>query len=706
MGFNVHQARRRGSSSEATLGFFSDLFAALSFIFLFLYITSALQSNIQGVADAQKQQEIDAKYQKKLDELTETYNERIKVFEGEAPTDNKMVDQLIAKVEVIEDKNQNTIKQRKDEIAKAQAAIAKMENELNEANSLREMVKLLTKAKNRAVKKMKQSDKEARLAELKKKNAEETLQEVQEVTKKRIEHSEKVMAQAKKKAQQLVANTKKNANQEILLAQQKAKDEIKQTKELAENQIRQTETKAESIVSKALREAEQLVNKTKQEADTLVKKTKQQAEREILDSKHAAEQVVAKTKQEADYLVSTTKNEAAKQIANTKLTAQQLLDQTKQNAERKVSEARIAAEKALLQKEQELEQKVRSLNHKFDEAERKLMNEKSGVEGELEKLKAAKTAAEIAYRKKLIDRENKIMKLSTTANRAQREGDLLKKEKDLLAKENASLLSLQQKVASKNQELALLRDKLSNNLYKLKSKVLDKEADLAKLKMEKNALEKQKKIIEKQKDEISKKAKTISKNMKVRRKLAKQLSKAFKKMKLPAYVNLKTSEVVIPFKNAYFDFGQFALNYKIKKILRDILPVFSATLFKELDVKNDVKSLEMVGYSSPIYKGRIVHGTNLEEEGLRFNVDLSYKRAKAIFNYVFDSNSFKFNHQRDMMKLTKVTSVGHNWTTLKPTGGAYSPLKYQKASPGQRLCMRYNCEEWQKVTIRINLIGD
>ena len=116
-------------------------------------------------------------------------------------------------------------------------------------------------------------------------------------------------------------------------------------------------------------------------------------------------------------------------------------------------------------------------------------------------------------------------------------------------------------------------------------------------------------------------------------------------------------------------------------------------------VAKEISSVEIIGFSSPTYKGRYVDPQSLDENdraAVSYNLDLSYNRAKSIFSYIFDKKSMTYQHQKDLLPLVKVT--GRSFLAEE--------VKGRDIASGLDIkdyCAKHNCEKSQKVIIRFNL---
>ena len=138
----------------------------------------------------------------------------------------------------------------------------------------------------------------------------------------------------------------------------------------------------------------------------------------------------------------------------------------------------------------------------------------------------------------------------------------------------------------------------------------------------------------------------------------------------------------------------------MKQYLKKIIPVYANSLFNEANIDQYIKSIEVVGYASPIYLGKYVNPQSLSKEAsaaLNYNMDLSYRRARSIFQYILDKRNLQFEHQKELMLHLKVT--GRSYLESAPLG---EPPPDSTAM--NDFCRKYDCEKLQSAIIRFNLV--
>lgn len=204
--------------------------------------------------------------------------------------------------------------------------------------------------------------------------------------------------------------------------------------------------------------------------------------------------------------------------------------------------------------------------------------------------------------------------------------------------------------------------------------------------------------LQKDKDGLSGDLKRAQEILDQKKKLAKKIADQLAKNGIKAGVDGKNGDVTIQF-GEYFDTGKADLKPNMKEILRKFVPTYSKALLEDEKVAKEISSVEIVGFSSPTYKGKYIDPTSLSDQdktAVAYNLDLSYNRAKSIFSYMFDKNEMNYKYQKDMLPLVKVTGRSFLAEEVKGRDIA-SGLSHKE------YCQKYNCEKSQKVIIRFNL---
>lgn len=187
-------------------------------------------------------------------------------------------------------------------------------------------------------------------------------------------------------------------------------------------------------------------------------------------------------------------------------------------------------------------------------------------------------------------------------------------------------------------------------------------------------------------------------NLNARKKLAQQIKSNFGKYGVNAEVDGNTGDVMLSFGDEYFATGHADLKPKMREILVKAMPAYSASLFENDKIASRIQSVEIVGFASPTYGGKYVDPSSLDPENrqaVNYNLDLSYSRAKSIFNYVFDRNKMAFKHQERLLPLVKVT--GRSFLSGENTRDPASQ------GSAEAFCRANDCAKLQKVIIKFSL---
>lgn len=187
--------------------------------------------------------------------------------------------------------------------------------------------------------------------------------------------------------------------------------------------------------------------------------------------------------------------------------------------------------------------------------------------------------------------------------------------------------------------------------------------------------------------------------MDARRGIAREIQKGFAAAGIKADVDMQTGEVVLDFGDHYFDSDSANLNDAMKDIIERAMPVYSRSLFGNPKVAGKISTVEVVGFASPTYKGKFVDPRSNKHEdkmALKYNMDLSYRRANSIFNYLVEGKGPEFEHQKNLLALMKVS--GRSFLEV---------MKVQNRGPASaaEFCKVNDCKKAQRVIVRFSMDG-
>lgn len=364
-------------------------------------------------------------------------------------------------------------------------------------------------------------------------------------------------------------------------------------------------------------------------------------------TKQKMEENIEKLKQENEMQVSELKavNQRTKQeiqkISQVLNQSQQQLSQAQQrlqNQSQKLSQ--LVAEK------NELRQKTEQMNQEFEEQLRK---EKAQFEAEVRKQKLSAQA--------------KAQKLAQFRKEAQA-------KQAQLAKEVAAMEAQAEKVQSDLDKTLLAKNELAKKAENLEGSNKNLSRDVARLKEIADA----------------------------RNKVIRKIASNLKNAGIEAEVDGKSGDVVISFGEEYFDSGKASLKPGMEQVLKKFMPAYSSSLLSDPETAEKIQSIEIVGFASPTYKGKYVDPKSLKagnKEAMNYNLDLSYYRARSIFDYVFDTNKMKYQHQKDILPIVKVTGRSFLADGENPQDAANMSQK--------EYCAKYDCKKSQRVMIKFNM---
>jgi len=183
--------------------------------------------------------------------------------------------------------------------------------------------------------------------------------------------------------------------------------------------------------------------------------------------------------------------------------------------------------------------------------------------------------------------------------------------------------------------------------------------------------------------------------LEARQMVAKDISKSFANAGIKAEVNNETGEVILDFGESYFDSGSAQLKTEMKHVIEKAVPIYAKSLLGNSKISDKVSAVEIIGFASPTYKGRFVDpksNSKDDQEALKYNMDLSYSRAKSIFNYMIDNQKDQTPYNRNLMALMKVS--GRSFLEAANVKTNVSP---------ETFCKVNDCKKAQRVVIRFSM---
>jgi outer membrane protein OmpA-like peptidoglycan-associated protein len=182
-----------------------------------------------------------------------------------------------------------------------------------------------------------------------------------------------------------------------------------------------------------------------------------------------------------------------------------------------------------------------------------------------------------------------------------------------------------------------------------------------------------------------------------RKSIAGEIQKGFAKAGVKADIDMETGDVVLDFGQAYFDSDSDHLKNEMKSVLEKAMPVYSKSLFGNPKVSSKISSVEIIGFASPTYGGRFIDPKSSKPEdkqAIKYNMDLSYRRANAIFGYVLDDQNVQFQHQKELLSLMKVS--GRSFLEVMKVNN-------RNVATAAEFCKQNDCKKAQRVIVRFSM---
>jgi hypothetical protein len=342
---------------------------------------------------------------------------------------------------------------------------------------------------------------------------------------------------------------------------------------------------------------------------------------------------------------------------------------------------------------QALKKKEELLERTKSESEAKLREQNRTIASLQEDL-SSKAQAIAAKEQEVAKRRLEVEKIQ------QQVSELTGKQKLAQAQEQ-HLKVLQQTLSSKENELTKALASQKNLQAEREELERSSQEQLAQLKRESSeALEKT--IAEGESKVAAAEAKYKKATEGLRKEIAGALAKSFSEAGLDVSVNPATGDVIVNFKSVYFDYNSSVLKTGMRDELKGFIPLYAKGLFENQRFANAIASIEIIGSSSPSFKGKYVDprsiASEVDQKAVNYNLDLSYRRARGIFDFMFFTKNFNFEHKNSMLPLVKVSGTGYL--------SALEELKeLPKDSRNEKLgfCGVYDCLVYQKVTLRFSL---
>ncbi len=623
----------------------SDLFMVLSVVFLLLYVVASVRNGASAINKAIKVQELKNEKEDLARQLKAYNTLKQDYLQNDAQNEElEMYQDLMKNLELLQseaERKRRALEQKAQKNAETKNAL----------NQYQQMVRNIINTNLLAKKRIKKRDEVI----VKKK------EEIADKNLKIDELDETVKNQAldiEKKAQMISTAQLKIEEQSNEIAERQ--EDIQRQQEEIEN-LEQDLTQKRSLVAEKEKEISGLNDSLEEKVTALKKEAKEKK----------------KTQMQMRAEVLKLRLENRKKVS--------ALEKEKENVQTKLAGLETEIEDA--------NQQIQSANNSLKEKEL-----------EQQKLEEQYSVATARYKDQInqmeTDFDNKINKQRAALNAQLEKEKASASEKERRLKEFKAQASAER--AKLEDALGTLEGKVSqaqSELKDMQAKTDEYEKKLAKAKADHDQYLASMKDLEDKNKGLSGDLNRYKDMVNAKKELAARLEKKLKENGIDANVNGKTGEVAINFGDEYFDSGSADLKKDMKKVLEKFVPEYSKTLFSDPKIAEKIKNVEVIGFSSPTYRGKYVDPNSLKKEdraALNYNLDLSFQRAKSIFAYMTDTSKMNFTHQKTITPLLKVTGRSYlaNGVEGRNLASGISRKEY---------CSKYDCKKSQKVIIRFNM---
>lgn len=286
--------------------------------------------------------------------------------------------------------------------------------------------------------------------------------------------------------------------------------------------------------------------------------------------------------------------------------------------------------------------------------------------------------------------QSKERQLATTQAQAESLKSQLQNAESEFSKRQASLRA--QYEADKKAERALFEAEIQKQKLSAKQRA-QKEAEYRKVLAQREAQ------YQGELQELSGQLAKLKAEQAARKNIAKQIREGLSRAGVKAEVDPNTGDVYIDFGENYFDAGSASLKPEMVDILKKVMPVYSGSLFGDPKISEKIKQVEIVGFASPTYQNRVIDPKSLDpkdKKAIEYNLDLSYSRARSIFQYAFDSQKMNYSHQKQMRSLVKVS--GKSFFDAEKVNRDIASTMDAKT-----FCQKFDCKKSQRVLIKFEV---
>lgn len=475
------------------------------------------------------------------------------------------------------------------------------------------------------------------------------------------------------------------------------KEEAKKEKEDLRKAARENEKKEQ-----ALNEYQQMVRNiinTNLISQARIKKREKIITKkdEVIDEKKKEIGSLEKTVEQKERKIAQSEKEIKKINKDLESSIAKLQRSYKRN---KISKQKMQARIAKLKERSEA--KLKNLEQQSEKYKEELQTVSSQLTDASEQLQVAQ--ATIENREQVIaeiEQEKEKYKKEMTQIEGKYENRMAQaqaKFESQLAKQKLSAAEKIKKQAEFAGQMAKQKRKMEQELAAVQGKVSESQKQLDQALAAKSRFAASVKELKKEQSKMSKDLKKAQAAANAKKRLIERIKNNLKKSGIKAEVDARTGDVIIAFGDEYFDTGRAELKPGMKEILQKFMPVYSKSLLEDKTTADKIESVEIIGFASPTYKGKYVDPVSLsakDRKAANFNLDLSYYRARSIYDHIFDPSKMKYQHQKELLPMVKVT--GRSFFAEGSQRDVASGISQKE------YCKKYDCKKAQKVIIKFDM---
>ena len=152
----------------------------------------------------------------------------------------------------------------------------------------------------------------------------------------------------------------------------------------------------------------------------------------------------------------------------------------------------------------------------------------------------------------------------------------------------------------------------------------------------------------------------------------------------PQHMKLVLDETI------FYERGTTSIDEYSTEKMKKVLSIYSKEIFSNEKLKDRLLKIQIIGHSSPIYKGKFVDPINANKEAYDIDMQVSLSRANSLVKKMFSNQFGEFPHKHEMRSKLVVSGKSFSEPLMKQRG---------PASQSEVSCGEYDCDNSQRVEI-------